>query len=183
MVSFALRNISRFPILIGIGSERCGIMYRRIEEVETSNLQRQKQTTSESYRKGKDGRVLKTNHHTRRNRSRRDRKRGAVARGFDSDNESSDIHLEDEDEDEDDIMGYTRIRLACRPSVKWNTTDCHGSLKISRDGLGLHAIGQENIREVSLGWSARATIPFFCQTVKPTFSYFEIEVIDGGIGK
>jgi hypothetical protein len=44
---------------------------------------------------------------------------------LDSDNESSDMHLEDEDED--DIIGYTRIRLACRPSMKWNTTDCHES--------------------------------------------------------
>jgi hypothetical protein len=160
-------------------------MYRRIEEEEPSNQRRQKQTISESHRKGKDGRALKTNHRTRRNRSDRDRKRGAVAQEFDSDNESSDIHLEDEDEDEDedDIMGYTRIRLVCRPSVKWNTTDCHGSLEISRDGLGLHAIGQENIRHVLLGWSARATIPFFCQTVNPTFSYFEIEVIDSAIGK
>jgi hypothetical protein len=95
-------------------------MYRRIEEVETSNLQRQKQMTSESHRKVKDGRVLKTNHHARRNRSDRDRKRGAVAREFDPDNESSDIHLEDED----DIMVYTRIRLACKPFAKWNMTDC-----------------------------------------------------------
>jgi hypothetical protein len=62
-------------------------------------------------------------------------------------------------------------------------SDFCGSLKISHNGLGLHAIGQENIRGVPLGWPARASIPFFCQTVKPTFSYFEIELIDGGLGK
>lgn len=100
-----------------------------------------------------------------------------------SDTESSDIHFEDEDEDEDDLMGYTRIRLVRRPSIKWNTTECHVSLEISRNGIGLRAIGQENIQGDLSGWSARATNPFFCQTVKPTFSYFEIEVIDGGIGK
>lgn len=181
MVSFVLRNISKFSILIGTGSQRCGIIYRRIEEVETLNQQRQNQTTSESHRKGKDDRTLKTSHRTRHNRSDRDRNRGAVAHELEPDNEPSDIHLEDEDED--DLMGYTRIRLACRPSIKWDTTECHPSLEISRDGLGLHAIGQENIQGDLSGWSARATIPLFCQTVKPTFSYFEIEVINGGIGK
>ena len=176
-----MRNISRFPILIGTGSQRCGIIYRRIEEVETSNQQRKSQETQESNRKGKDGRILKTNYRTRHNRSERDRKRGTVSQEL-SDTESS-THLEDEDEVEDDLMGYIRIRISCRPSIKWNRTECHVSLEISRNGIGLRAIGQENIQRCLSGWSARATIPLFCQTVKPTFSYFEIKVIDGGIGK
>jgi hypothetical protein len=173
VVSFALRNISTFSVLIGTGSQRCGIKYRRIEE----------EDTSESHRIGKDGLTLKTSHRARHNRSPRDRKRGAVAEEFKSDDESSGKHFEDDDEDEDDLMGYARIRLACKPSIKWNVTDCHSSLEISGDGLGLHAIGRENIQDSALGWSARATIPFFCETIKPTFAYFEIEVIDGGYEK
>ena len=173
MVSSALRNISTFSVLIGTGSQRCGIKYRRIEE----------EGTSEAHRIGKDGLTLKTSYRARHNRSPRDRKRRSVAEEFESDDEASGKHFEDDDEDEDDLMGYARIRLACKPSIKWNVTDCHSSLEISGDGLGLHAIGRENIQDFLLGWSARATIPFFCETIKPTFAYFEIDVIDGGYEK
>jgi hypothetical protein len=179
VVSSALRNISTFSVLIGTGSQRCCIKYRRIEE----------EDTSESHRIGKDGLTLKTSYRARHNRSPRDRRRAAVADEFESDDESDDEssgkHFEDDDddEDEDDLMGYARIRLACKPSIKWNVTDCHSSLEISGDGLGLHAIGRENIQDFPLGRSARATIPFFCESIKPTFAYFEIDVIDGGYEK
>ena len=85
--------------------------------------------------------------------------------------------------DEDEIDIYSRIRLPSWTTVKWDRAWCNSSLEISLNGLGVRAVGTENIMYELLGWSVAATRPLCITGKNPRFPYFEVEILDGGSGK
>jgi hypothetical protein len=162
-------------------SLNCGITYKRIEEVESTTKRQKRQTKLNARRDG----------HRKKNTGRQDSTYEYETDSTIDATTSIDDSSEDDSEAEDEIMGYSRVRLACKPSVIWNHADSCPELEISSDGLEVEAIGDrddngvkpiENEDGIDLwfGWSVRATFPLFWKNHPSTFSYFEIKIIEDG---